>query len=1025
MLPQGDVLVVGGTDQNGQANASTRLYHTATGQWNNGPDLPSARYAHTATQLRDGTVLLAGGRSSTGAPLPAAQAGTTYDPRTGTFTATGPMAVPRSRHTATLLLDGTVLVVGGQGGAGQAALTSVEIYAPAERTWRNASSLPSSGFGKRDHTATLLPDGRVLVVGGISNQETPTTDAYLRDAVTGNWTEVSLNSGANLARHTATLLPDGRVFVAGGEDFGNVPRRETYLFNPQTNRWVSGPTLKVARSRHSAALLPDGRVLLSGGRGADAEGHSVALGASEVLAYGGTITALVDYGAPMHPRWDHGAMLLPGGQVLATGGRTLSNGAEQVLQHAQRFTGWPQAPTSVGAGNEDIGGSRLATLLANGDVLVTGMGSTNTPAWRYQSGAGTWTAAGAPSTGGRRHHTQTLLANGSVLVVGGYLGTDAPLTPVDLYNPGADAWAPAAPAPLGRGFHTATLLPSGDVLVAGGRGSRDDQASPLRQAHIYRPASNTWITTSPMPTARALHSATLLPDGRVMVAGGQGVGGIYLDSVEVYDPATATWAAAPGRLDSARAQHTATLLHSGQVLIAGGRGGSPGVPQGVHVYSPLTGSRHAMFGPDGSSIVPMEGHSATRMPDGRVMLLGGTRGSMAASHLITACDGASVVCTDIGGAPEGMHSHTATLLADGRVLAAGGSRSVTAGRSWLINPDPSIPATRARPAIAGGTTVVGRGAPLSLVGTGLTGDSEASGGGTSQSAANAPLLTVTRLDSGPVYWPGHMGFGPDSYMTDALNPSLPAGLYQARIFTDGIASAAFTFGVGDFASPQPPTGVDTQPGNAQVTVSWIPPATGAPPASYTVAAQPGGETCVALAPATSCVIRNLSNGTRHTFVVTVTAAGGASASANPVTATPNGQGPAPVLNPPRGVQATPGDERVALRWDAPATQPGSVPPVSYTVLVTPPVPGCAVAAPATGCTVTGLANNTAYTFVVRADAAGGLTSHSLPTPPVTPRGAGPDPGSGSVKPVPTLGEWSLALLAALMLLAGLRARSIR
>src|SRR5213078_2182015 len=117
----------------------------------------------------------------------------------------------------------------------------------------------------------------------------------------------------------------------------------------------------------------------------------------------------------------------------------------------------------------------------------------------------------------------------------------------------------------GRYRHTATLLPSGKVLVAGGSNGSD-----LSSAELYDPASGTWTATGSLGTARDAHTATLLPNGKVLVAGGSTGSG--LSSAELYDPASGTWTTT-GSLGTARDAHTATLLPNGKVLVAGGNNG--------------------------------------------------------------------------------------------------------------------------------------------------------------------------------------------------------------------------------------------------------------------------------------------------------------------------------------------------------------------------------------------------------------------------------------------------------------------
>src|SRR5439155_1284465 len=162
-------------------------------------------------------------------------------------------------------------------------------------------------------------------------------------------------------------------------------------------------------------------------------------------------------------------------------------------------------------------------------------------------------------------------------------GLSAPITPVaagdkDLVIAGPASSQSLSPADVpftfsdtgslttARAYHTATLLPNGKVLVAGGAGG-----PVLSSVELYDPATGTWSATGSLTTARHSHPATLLPSGEELVAGGQNSGGV-LTSPELYDPATGTWTAT-GSLGAARYAHTATLLPNGKVLAAGGFNG--------------------------------------------------------------------------------------------------------------------------------------------------------------------------------------------------------------------------------------------------------------------------------------------------------------------------------------------------------------------------------------------------------------------------------------------------------------------
>ena len=166
----------------------------------------------------------------------------------------------------------------------------------------------------------------------------------------------------------------------------------------------------------------------------------------------------------------------------------------------------------------------------------------------------------------RSEHTATFLGTGKVLVAGGANATGR-LATAELFDPATGAFVAAASMPEARNGHTATLLPNGKVLVVGGNGD----AGALATCRLFDPRTGTWTATGSMATARREHTTTLLASGKVLVAGGQnGSGPAYtaLSSAEVYDPATGAWAAT-GALPSARAGHSAALLENGKVLVAG------------------------------------------------------------------------------------------------------------------------------------------------------------------------------------------------------------------------------------------------------------------------------------------------------------------------------------------------------------------------------------------------------------------------------------------------------------------------
>ncbi|WP_275936137.1 kelch repeat-containing protein, partial [Sorangium cellulosum] len=280
----------------------------------------------------------------------------------------------------------------------------------------------------------------------------------------------------------------------------------------------------------------------------------------------------------------------------------------------------------------------------------------------------------------RYRHTATLLLSGQVLVTGGE-DYDSPgedyLTSAELYDPATDSWLPAGEMNTARMEHTATLLPSGQVLVAGGYGPD----GPLASAELFDPATGSWLPAGEISTARMEHTATLLPSGQVLVAGGCGLSGAPVWSAELYDPATRSWLPA-AVMSTARVEHTATLLQSGKVLVAGGYSDTGGHCNGTgeapvesaELYDPATG----IWMPAGAMSTARVEHTAMLLSSGQVLVAGG----YGPDDLLASAELYDPVIDRW--LPAGVMSapragHTATLLPSGQVLVAGGQ-----GRSRLL-----------------------------------------------------------------------------------------------------------------------------------------------------------------------------------------------------------------------------------------------------------------------------------------------------------------------------------------------------
>ncbi len=237
---------------------------------------------------------------------------------------------------------------------------------------------------------------------------------------------------------------------------------------------------------------------------------------------------------------------------------------------------------------------------------------------------------------------------------------DAPLPVTDAYG----VMTPISSMSTARAAHTATLLPNGNVLITGGFGS-----STFATTEIYGPNSKTFMSTGMMNDARAGHSATLLPNGKVLIAGGYN--GAYLASAELYDPVTGNFTPT-GQMSTSRSGHVAILLNNGMVLLAGGVGIGWAFLASAELYDPATGT----FAPAGNMTTARESHTVTMLEGGRVLITGGHRGRQSAITIYASAeiyDPTTGVFNATGSMTTRRHKHDAVLLPDRRVLINGGS----------------------------------------------------------------------------------------------------------------------------------------------------------------------------------------------------------------------------------------------------------------------------------------------------------------------------------------------------------------
>ena len=309
------------------------------------------------------------------------------------------------------------------------------------------------------------------------------------------------------------------------------------------------------------------------------------------------------------------AVALRDGTVITAGGTdTLSFTAA-----ADRWSAGTWRPAgSIG----HAAAGQVAALLPSGKALFAG-GSDDTGYYGFgdvfDPSSGKWTRTPA-MVHNHAYAASAALANGDVLVIGGYDGGNSLTTSaVDIYSASKGTWsAGSALSGGGRYAMTATSLADGRVLVAGGNSGFSGSGSVLTGAQIYTAGSG-WKATGAMRVARFDQAAALLPDGRVLVAGGSDAAGTALASAELYDPATGRWALT-GTMWYARSAESLTVLPDGRVLAAGGYTNAATPAQRVsEVYDPSTGG----WSPTGSLLLGRRYHAAVSLPGGSVMVIGG------------------------------------------------------------------------------------------------------------------------------------------------------------------------------------------------------------------------------------------------------------------------------------------------------------------------------------------------------------------------------------------------------------------
>ena len=589
----------------------------------------AVRVGGTSTPLGNGMVLLAGGGTAT-AEL--------YDPATGTFSATAVAKVARKDATASLLPNGKVALIGGANAKGLE--SSVEIYDPVTRKFDAGGSLVSP---RGSHASTVLQNGSIFVVGGSDGSFLSTSEVY--DPSTGT-SKTAATMSAMRGRPVAVRLLSGKVLVVAESG-------PSEIYDPATNAFTGAATINSAlRGGQAATLLPSGKVLVTGGCQWKFS-TNVCSNAAFLFDPTSTTGDVVATGSFTDARAFHTSTLLPNGRVLIAGGVAAESieGSPPAIVSAEVYN--PATGTFSSAGT--LPTPRIdanAAVLPSGDVLLTG-GEPGSDVFALPA-TGSFTAL-SPMASARTPFVAASLANGKVLFVGG--GT----TSASLYDPSSRVIAATGNLAAARGRATLTLLRSGEVLVAGdGAGAA---------AELFDPKTATFSNAGKMVAERVGHTATLLPSGKVLVTGGR-VASSTASTAETYDPTTKTFTAT-GSMAFARADHAATLLGTGKVFVVGGSTAATG-----ELFDPSTGTFTTVAAP----LTARSPVASVLLPSGKVLVAGG---STRATEIYDPLTGS----VSFGASLAAQRPSLSMILhPSGRVLLFGGDGSPSPGTTELFDP---------------------------------------------------------------------------------------------------------------------------------------------------------------------------------------------------------------------------------------------------------------------------------------------------------------------------------------------------
>ena len=738
-LADGKVLLLG-------SDNTAEVYDPVTNTLTMTGNMASNRSSATATLLTSGKVLIVGGNSWNGNTNVALATTELFDPNTNTFSAAGTMAQGRYGHTATVLSDGKVLITGGwsyDGLGNSQTLDSAVVFDAAGVI----TATPTMTGARVRHTATLLSDDRVLVVGGWSGPPFPPTVAEIYDPTVGpdgTFTQVAAGLSVWPSEHTATRLTTGartgHVLIAGGP--GNYPALATtgQFFDPGTSTFSAAPGLIVPRLGHTATPLGDGRIAFAGG----VENWQDYVPGTTVEIYDPVADQFTIAGDLITDRSSHIAELITvgpnTGKLAVAGGHSSGSIAGKTIEvfdlsdagsalmiapqtlpdgvTGQSYTSppigasggsgigysftlaWGEMPPGLSVGpNGTISGTPTSGGPASFVVKVTDSAANEayrgftitvdrlaiTTGWllpngfldgfySYQlaatgAGAITWSLEpGNTMPTGLSLSSSGLLSGTTSVAAGWYFNVRATDTSGQSTVRGFSLqvvttlgfFQSMGPMTAARYGHVAEQLASGLVLLAG-------SANFLTSAELYDPSNGSTVATGSLGVGRCYGcSVAKLTDGKILVAGGYD-GSSVLNSAEYYNPSTGTFAPTAGSMTTIRLGGNAVRLPSNKVLILGGHNGfTP--HDSAELYDPAPKT----FSATGTMSTGRTGPGAALLGNGKVLVAGGQTSSGIASTA-EIYDPGTGLFSGTGSMISARQVDNAVVLPDGRVLIAGGN----------------------------------------------------------------------------------------------------------------------------------------------------------------------------------------------------------------------------------------------------------------------------------------------------------------------------------------------------------------